>query len=164
MKSGKKDGSRKKKRCLRSATRRAAKDAQRFLPLLAPLIITAFIYMWQHTRTYIDSLPVEKMQSQKRELAKQNDSLRLRIQELQAPDRIEAIARGKLGMTAPQEYRLIALDEPMQRPGGDPVTGRAAGNDARAGQGAEGQVGRWKIGLLKKREQSGAASEGTPSG
>jgi hypothetical protein len=70
--------------------------------------------MWQHTRINIISLSIEKLRSKKQDMVKQNDSIHLRIEQLQAPARIESIARKKLGMISPQKRHVIALDDLLQ--------------------------------------------------
>jgi len=109
-----KQNSQKKKRRSKSKSRRNLKQSLRFLPIILPLILTAFIYMWQHTRMNIVSISIEKLQTKRRDLIKQNDSIRLRIEQLQAPARIESIARKKLGMISPEKRHVVALDEPSQ--------------------------------------------------
>ena len=106
----------KKKRRPKSATLRNLKNWLRFLPIIAPIVMTAFIYTWQHTRMNIVGLPIENLRAQERELLRQNDSIRLRIERLQAPARIESIARKKLGMISPGKWQVIALDQPARPP------------------------------------------------
>ncbi|MBI4831829.1 MAG: cell division protein FtsL, partial [Candidatus Lindowbacteria bacterium] len=106
----------KRKRRAKSLTRRHLKNTLRYLPFAGPLIITAFIYTWQHTRLNIVGLPIESLRAKRTEIVKQNDSIRLRIEKLQAPQRIEAIAHEKLGMSLPQTWQVVALDQPMEPP------------------------------------------------
>lgn len=84
--------------------------------MIAPLIVTAFIYAWQYTRINIVAQPIEKLRAERRDFIKHNDSLRLRIEQLQAPARIESIARDKLGMISPEKWQVVALDEPIRPP------------------------------------------------
>ncbi len=153
----------KKKRRARSMARRNVKEALRFLPMVAPLIITAFIFMWQNTRTNIDSMPVEQLQAKKRKLTKQNDTIRLRIEVLQAPKRIESIAREKLGMISPQQYRLIALEEPIRSPGPAARGNPGIERNAQAGKKSEGLFDLLTFGFLKERGESKSAAERTAS-
>lgn len=106
----------KRKRRPRSITRRNLKNLLRFLPVIAPLLITAFIYTWQHTRMSIVGAPVEGLRADRTDLIKHNDSIRLRIEQLQAPARIETIAREKLGMVSPEKWQVVTLDHPTQPP------------------------------------------------
>ncbi len=64
----------------------------------------------------IESISIENLRARRNDLIKQNDSLRLRIEKLQAPARIESIAYKKLGMISPQERHIITLDEPLEPP------------------------------------------------
>lgn len=163
MKKSEKKKGRKKKRRASNAARHNLKNMLRFLPLIAPLTITAFIYMWQHTRINIVGLPLETLRAKKVELVKQNDSFRLRIEQLQAPARIESIAREKLGMISPQKYQLVALDEPMQPPEGTVAESRRAEPRAPTMRQSAGLFEFLKIGFLKKRGKFGSASRETAS-
>jgi len=121
----------------------------RFLPFTAPIVITAFLYAWQHTRTHIVGLPIEDLRDKREELTKQNDSIRLRIEQLQAPARIESIARKKLGMISPEKWQVIALDQSERPP--EP----AVETDPRADKNfvaSDKRVG--LSGILKKRGSS----------
>lgn len=128
MKTAPKEQNRKKKKRRRpkSVTRRNLKTWLRHLPIIAPIVMTAFIYTWQHTRMNIVGLPIEDLRVKKKELAKQNDSIRLRIEQLQAPARIESIARKKLGMISPEKWQVIALDHPVRPPEAAVETDRRA--------------------------------------
>lgn len=106
----------KKRRRPKSLIRRNLKTWLRFFPFLAPLIVTAFAYTWLHTRLNIVTLPIQNLRAKKTYLIKQNDSIRVSIERLQAPDRIESIARTKLGMVSPEKWQIVAIDEPLQTP------------------------------------------------
>jgi cell division protein FtsL len=108
------DAKKKKKRRPRSLVRRNLKNWLRYLPYILPLIITAFIYAWLHTRLTIVTLPVKSLRNQKTDLNKQNDSIRYCIEQLQDPRRIESIARKKLGMVSPENWQVVALEEPLR--------------------------------------------------
>lgn len=164
-KTRKKKARKNRKRALNSA-RRNLNTLLPLLPFAAPPIITAFIYMWLYTHMNIVSIPTEELRNQKQELIKQNDSIRLRIEELQAPAHIESIAREKLGMIPPQEYGLVTLDEPMRPPGGFPAGPRRAAGSLRASKGSEGLFGFLNLGssgsLSKRGEFAGASQETAP--
>lgn len=115
-KSQRKSGARKKRRP-KSIAARNLKSSLRYIPFIAPIAITAFIYAWLHTRMNIVGLPIESLRARKRDLIKQNDSIRLRIEQLQAPARVESIAREKLGMVSPESWQVVAVDEPTRPPG-----------------------------------------------
>ena len=144
----------KKRRRPKSLIRRNLKNWLRFFPLLAPLIMTAFAYTWLHTRLNIVTLPIQSLRAKKTDLIKQNDSIRVCIERLQAPDRIESIARTKLGMVPPEKWQVVALEEPLQTP----MTAReavAARDTLPPGQKTAGLFG-----FLKKRWIFGNASAG----
>lgn len=153
MKKTPKQKTSKKKRHPKSITRRNLKRSLRFLPFIAPLIITAFIYAWLHTRMNIEGLSIEKRQAKKRELIKQNDSIRLRIEQLQAPARIESIAREKLEMITPQKWQVIPLDEPIQPPKQAVEISQHVQERLPSGRESAGLFG-----FLKKRGNLGSAS------
>jgi cell division protein FtsB len=111
-----KSAEKKKKRRSKSVTRRNIKYIFRFLPFILPPVITAFIYTWLYTRTNIVALPVEGLRAQKTELMKRNDALRVNIEQLQDPRRIEIIAHEKLGMISPNIWQVIVLDKPVRAP------------------------------------------------
>lgn len=122
----KKKPEKKKKRRPKSVVRRNLKNSLRLLPAGVLLIVTAFIYTWQHTRMNIVGIPIEELRAKRRDLIKQNDSIRLRIEQLQAPARIESIARDKLGMVSPQKWQVVTLNEPTRPPEAVPETNRMA--------------------------------------
>jgi cell division protein FtsB len=130
-----------RKRRKRGSARPIFRAALPFLPFVGPPLITAFIYMWLYTDMNIVSIPARDLKDQKEKLIKHNDSVRLRIEELQAPARIESIAREKLGMISPQEYGLVALDEPMQPPEGFSQKPHLAENSLQASRGLESLLG-----------------------
>jgi cell division protein FtsL len=152
MKKNPKKTSKKKKRA-NNTLRRHLKALLPFMPYIIPLIITAFIYMWLYTSMNIKAMPIAQLKKQKQELIKQNDSIRLQIEELQANERIESIARTKLGMTSPEGYSLVALDEPMRPPGIVHLEPHPVAQDLQANKGSEGLFGFLTIGSLNKGEK-----------
>ena len=154
MKTASKEKSRTKKRRTKSITRRNLKNWLRLLPVIAPIVTTAFIYTWQHTRMTIVGLPIEELRAKKDELTRQNDSIRLHIERLQAPARIESIARKKLGMISPETWQVIALEQPVRPPRTVGETYRRADSDLVSGK---KMVGRY--GILKKRGSSRSSSQ-----
>lgn len=152
-----------KKRRSRSTAAVNLKAVIPFLPFAAPPLITAVIYMWLYTSMNIASIPTRELREHKAKLIKENDSIRLRIQELQAPARIEPIARNKLGMISPQEYRLVALDEPILPPESLFAGPRPAESILEASKGSEGLFGFLNNEYLNKRgDFAGASQEATP--
>jgi cell division protein FtsL len=150
----------KKKRRANNTARRNLRALLPYLPFILPIILTAFIYMWIYTSMNINAMPIGELKEEKTELIKHNDSIRLRIEELQAPARIEKIAREKLGMISPEGYRMIALDEPMWPPGIVRVEPRPVENSLQANKGSEGLFGFLDIGSLNKGgKHTGASRE-----
>jgi cell division protein FtsL len=147
-----------KRRRPKSISRRNLKESLRLLPFIAPLIITAFIYMWQHTRMNIVSISIERLRAKRQDLIKQNDSIRLTIEQLQAPARIESIARKKLRMISPEERQVVALDDPIRPPT------RSVETDPQADEGlSSGPESAGLFGFLKKRESPGSISQESSS-
>ncbi len=106
----------KKKRRPKSVTTHNLKNWLLYLPIIGPPIITAFIYMWLHTRMNIVDLTTEELRAKKRDLIRHTDSIQLRIEQLQAPERIESIAREKLKMILPHKWQVVPVDESTQPP------------------------------------------------
>jgi cell division protein FtsB len=105
-----------RKRIARGSAAASLRALLPFLPIFGPPLVTVFIYMWIYTHMNIISIPARELRQQKERLHKENDSIRLRVEELQSLGRIERIARTKLGMISPQDYRQVALDESMWSP------------------------------------------------
>jgi cell division protein FtsL len=148
----------KKKRRTKSVSRRNLKKSLRFLPFIIPLILTAFIYMWQHTRMNIISISIENLRTKRQNLAKQNDSIRLRIETLHSLARIEAIARDELGMISPEKRHVIVLDASVRPPGRIIEKTQATNEEVASGRRAPGLVE-----LLRRHGSSGTALRETSS-
>jgi len=106
----------KKKRRPKSLVLKNLRQIIQIAPFLFPIIVTAFTYSWLYTRTNIVAHPIEGLRSRKVNLMKRNDALHLSIEQLQAPQRIEAIAREKLGMISPERWQVVVLDKPVRAP------------------------------------------------
>ena len=132
---------RKRQRKAGATVRHSLKPLLPYLPFIAPIAVTAFAYMWIYTDMNIKAMPITKLKEQARELRERNDSIRHRIEELQAPGRIESIAQEKLGMITPEEYRVVVLDEPMWPPGIAGQTQRPAEKHMQAKRESEGIFG-----------------------
>jgi cell division protein FtsL len=115
-KASKKTRKKTRKRIARGSATASLRAVLPFLPIFGPPLVTVFIYMWIYTHMNIISIPARELRQQKERLQKENDSIRLRVEELQSLGRIERIARTKLGMISPQDYRQVALDESMRPP------------------------------------------------
>jgi cell division protein FtsL len=163
MKKKAKKTTKKKKRRPNNAARKNFKALLPYLPYVGPIILTAFIYMWIYTSMNINAMPIGKLKENRRELVKYNDTIRLQIEELQAPERIEKIARKKLGMISPEGYGMIALDEPMRPPGIVRVEQRPATSSLQANKKSEGLFGFLNIGSLNEGgRHMGASPEIAP--
>jgi cell division protein FtsL len=153
---------RRKKRKARNTARQSIKALLPLLPFIAPIVATAFVYMWIYTSMNINSMPIAKLRGQRKELMKQNDSIQLRIEELQAPRRIESIAQKKLGMIPPKEYRVVVLDEPMRPPGIAADTQHPPEKRLRAKKESEGLLGFLNIGSLGSLNERETKLEDAP--
>jgi cell division protein FtsB len=105
-----------RKRRLRSSARKNLKQGLKILPFILPPVATAFILTWLYTRSNIVALPIEGLRVERTNLIKRNDTLRLNIEQLQAPYRIDPIARKKLGMISPEVWQVVVLDKPVRAP------------------------------------------------
>ncbi len=157
----KKNRKRKKKRNARNTARRSLKTLLPFLPFIAPVVATAFIYMWIYTSMNITAMPITELRKTRKELIKHNDSTRLRISELEASGRIESIAREKLGMISPEDYRVVALDESMLPPGDAGAGPRPAAKRLQVKERSEGLFGFLKIGSRGSLNERGKV-DGVP--
>jgi cell division protein FtsL len=111
-----KGSEKKRRRRPKSLIRKNLKQSLGILRFILPPVLSAFISTWLYTRSNIIALPIEGLRIEKATLTKNNDALRLTIEQLQAPHRIEAIARKKLGMIPPEMWQVVVLDKPLRAP------------------------------------------------
>jgi cell division protein FtsL len=79
--------------------------------LLAAVVL---LYAWQHFEYLQLRYQVESLKSQRAQAAELNQELKLEDAGLRAPSRIDQIARGQLGLTAPGAGQVAALEGPLE--------------------------------------------------
>ena len=88
---------------------------------MATLIVLVFLFSaWQRTELLRNGYEVEQMQKERAAEEELGRHLRLEIETLRAPDRIEALATGRLHLVAPSGddaiviERVVAADPPAK--------------------------------------------------
>jgi cell division protein FtsL len=79
--------------------------------LLAAVVL---LYAWQHFEYLQLRYQVESLKSQRAQAAELNQELKLEVASLRAPSRIDQIARGQLGLTAPGAGQVAPLEGPLE--------------------------------------------------
>ncbi|MDH7576409.1 MAG: cell division protein FtsL [Bacillota bacterium] len=89
---------------------------------VAALILAFFgfglFYTYKHTRVIALGYEIERVKQNIATLQRDNKRLELEIARLQAPERVEKIARTKLGMEEPKNILLASLTPEQKRTGG----------------------------------------------
>lgn len=78
------------------------------------LTAVALLYAWQHFEYLQLRYQVESLKSQRAQAAELNQELKLEDASLRAPSRIDQIARGQLGLTAPGAGQVAPLEGPLE--------------------------------------------------
>ncbi len=73
------------------------------------LLATVLIYTWSHVHITELKYRIAREIKAKEALTEENNKLKVEISSLKSPQRIEAIARGKLGMNHPDKEQVIIL-------------------------------------------------------
>src|SRR2546428_9703087 len=86
--------------------------------LAAMFLFALFAYGWQHYQWIQYGYRIEEARKKKEQLSETSRQLRLERAFLRNPERIDAIARGQLGMVAPAPGQLVTLsaDAPLTIP------------------------------------------------
>jgi cell division protein FtsL len=75
------------------------------------LIVVVFLFSaWQRTELLRHGYEIEQMQKQRAAEEELNRRLRLEIDTLRAPDRIEALATGRLHLVAPSRDEAVVIE------------------------------------------------------
>ena len=69
----------------------------------------ALFHLWIRTRVTERGYQLSRLSSEYRDLTREHESLQLRAAELKSPQRIEQLAREKLGMGPPTMDRVVVL-------------------------------------------------------
>ena len=69
----------------------------------------ALFHLWIRTRVTERGYQISRLSSEYRDLARERESLQIKAAELKSPQRIEELAREKLGMGPPPVDRVVVL-------------------------------------------------------
>jgi cell division protein FtsL len=67
------------------------------------------LHAWVRTRVTEQGYALSRLSAEYRDLTREHESLQLKAAELRSPQRIEELARTKLGMSAPALDRVVVL-------------------------------------------------------
>ena len=90
--------------------------------LASMVLLSLFVYAWQHYQWIQYGYRIEEAQRKKEQLTEAGRQLRLERASLRNPQRIDAIARRDLGMILPFPGQLVTLnaDTPLTLPAPQP--------------------------------------------
>lgn len=110
----------------KSAIRRAV-DRRGFLDFCAATLACALIalaalgHAWLRTRVTEEGYRLSRLAAEARDLAREHETLQIRAAELKSPQRLEQLARAKLGMGPPAADKVVVLVGDAVRPASPPV-------------------------------------------
>jgi len=79
------------------------------IPAFLVLLLTVLIYTWSHMHITELKYRIAREIKAKEALLEENNKLKVEVSMLKSPQRIESIARGKLGMNHPDKEQVILL-------------------------------------------------------
>lgn len=120
-------------RLVRTVSRGQWRDFCRFAALGAALATLLLVYAGQHFRCLRVQYQLEELKARRAEAMEMNSQLKLQAAALRAPGRIDALARGQLGLIVPVPGQVAPVAGPLDgilaRLGGSP-RGLATANPA----------------------------------
>jgi len=98
----------------------------RWMAVALVLVVIAVITAWQHVELIRYGYRLEQMQQERAAEEDVARHLRLEIEKLQAPGRIEELAVGRLHMVAPQRDSIVVIERvvPAEPPSSSIVASR----------------------------------------
>ena len=90
------------------------REMARLAGLGALLALVAFLYAWQHFEYIQLRYQLESLKSQQAQAVELNQEMKLEVAGLRAPSRIDTIARGQLGLTAPVAGQITPFEAPAE--------------------------------------------------
>jgi cell division protein FtsL len=85
--------------------------------LACALVASALLFhAWVRTRVTEEGYRLSRLSAEHHELVREHERLQLRAAELKSPQRIEELARSRLGMGPPQVDRVVVLSGGAVRP------------------------------------------------
>lgn len=79
------------------------------IPAFLILLMTILVYTWSHMHITELKYKIAREIKVKESLLEENNKLKVEVSMLKSPQRIESIARGKLGMNHPDKEQVIIL-------------------------------------------------------
>jgi cell division protein FtsL len=73
------------------------------------LLLPFFTYTWQQIEIIRYGYEIEELKRQRKELLEAHEALKIRKAALESLDRVEKIARGKLGLTDPSRDQVVLV-------------------------------------------------------
>jgi cell division protein FtsL len=92
--------------------RRNLKDPGIIFPVvvfLAAIVITLLFFLWSRLETVKLGYDISKENKKTIELINENKNLRLQVVNLKSPERIERLARKRLGLVYPGEGQIVVI-------------------------------------------------------
>lgn len=79
------------------------------IPAFLVLLVTILVYTWSHMHITQLKYDIAREMKKKEALQEENNKLKVEISMLRSPQRVESIARAKLGMNHPDKEQVIIL-------------------------------------------------------
>ncbi len=80
-----------------------------YLILIVAIMIIILFYVWQKVTVNRLGFEIGELERQERELTEKNQDMKLKREMLRSLDRIERVARERLGMKIPDKVKLIPI-------------------------------------------------------
>jgi cell division protein FtsL len=113
-------------RLVRAATPSRVRECLRLAALCGGLGCVVLLYAWQHFECIQLRVQMEELKSMKAQAVELNQQLKLEVAGLRSPMRIDAIARGQLGLSIPVPGQVA----PVQGPAGSELAQARGGSPA----------------------------------
>ena len=103
------------------------RECARLVSLSALVAACALLYAWQHFATIQLRYRLETLRGERSQATELNQQLKLEVAGLRSPGRVDAIARGQLGLTMPVPGQVAPMELPpaavlaQARPANDPA-------------------------------------------
>jgi len=101
-------------RLVRMAAPNRVRECCRVVALGGLLAAFALLYAWQHFEDIQLRYQLEELKSERAQAAELNQQLKLEVAALRSPMRIDAIARGQLGLTVPVPGQITPVEGPIE--------------------------------------------------
>lgn len=101
-------------RLMRPAPAARLRDFWRRVLVGAAIAACLLFYAWQHFECIQLQYKLEQLESQRAKAAELNQQLHLEVATLRSPMRVDAIARGRLGLTVPVPGQVPPQEGPAE--------------------------------------------------